>query len=470
MLELFIEEDVHRRLVLKRDGQITECYIEDRENPARSGDIFLGIIKKKVKALNSVFVDIGLGKNAYLYVTDKGRFEDYREGQSLLVEVLKEEEGSKGAKVTEKVSLGGKYVVLFPGKGFSFSKKIQREAFLERHGSQKPLAGYQVLFREASFLADQGLVREEMETLKTEFDLIFQRAETGVGPRRLYGEISFLDRILRDRFQELKMIYADSTETVQYLKLNYGLPALVSPDGRRLFDFYGIEAELQKLRDPKVRLKNGGNLVIEQTEAMVVIDINSAKYTGKGDKESTAFHMNLQAVEEIARQIRLRNLSGIILIDFIDMQRPENRAALQKAVDKAFAEDPLFSKSYPLTDLNLMQLTRKKKGYPLRHYLEEPCRHCHGTGQILLYAYLLKQVAGEIGRHVDNVEILDYHVELDEIYRSDVELDLGAFLQAIGGENKRIYLQYTRGKGPYRVQPLVFKNQIAELEEFLLKS
>src|SRR5690606_24811829 len=127
----------------------------------------------------------------------------------------------------------------------------------------------------------------------------------------------------------------------------------------------------------KVHLKDGGNLVIETTEAMVVIDINSAKFTGMKNKEDMALAMNLSAVEEIARQIRLRNLSGIIVVDFIDMSSDKNRDKLQTAMQSKLQEDPLFSRCYPLTELNLMQITRKKKGYPVYHFLEEECEYCN---------------------------------------------------------------------------------------------
>ena len=468
MIELFIEEDEYRRIAIKENGILNECYFEDRNDAVKSGDLILGIIKKKVKALNSVFIDIGLNKNAFLYVLDKNVFDDYKEGQSIFVEVIKEEEGSKGAKVTDKVSLGGKFVVLFPGKGISFSKKLNKEAFLEKHGNVFPIRGYKTLYREAAMDANQEEVAEEVRKLKEEFDEILKKADTGMGPRRLFGEFSILDRIIRDRFNELQMVYSDSEETMAYLKSEYNLPSLVHRGGRSLFDFYGIEDELLKLRKEKVQLKDGGNLIIEKTEAMIVIDINSAKYTGKDNKEETALHMNLNAVTEIVRQLRLRNLSGIIMIDFIDMKIEANRQTLISRMNDELAKDTLFSKCYPLTDLNLMQITRKKKGYPLSHYIEEECGFCHGRGQTLRYEYLIKLIRNELGRKVENVEIVDYYLEINSIYKDRVMQDVSTFLKDIGAVDKKIYLEFTGIYEPFKLDPLVFKNQIVEKEKFRL--
>lgn len=468
MIELFVEEDEYRRIAIKENGILSECYFEERNDSVKSGDLILGIIKKKVKALNSVFIDIGLNKNAFLYVMDKNAFNDFKEGQSLLVEVIKEEEGSKGAKVTDKVSLGGKYIVLFPGKGISFSKKLNKEAFLEKHGDLFPIRGYKTLYREAAMDADKEEVAAEVRKLKEEFDEILKKADTAMGPRRLFGEFSILDRIIRDRFNELQMVYSDSEETTAYLKTEYNLPSLVHRGGRSLFDFYSIEDELLKLRKEKVHLKDGGNLIIEKTEAMIVIDINSAKFSGKENKEETALHMNLSAVPEIVRQLRLRNLSGIIMIDFIDMKITENRELLIRKMNEELAKDTLFSKCYPLTDLNLMQITRKKKGYPLSHFIEEECGFCHGRGQTLRYEYLLKLIRNELGRKVEHVEIADYYLEINAIYKDRVMKDVSTFLSDIGAGDKKIYLEFTGIYEPFKLDPLVFKNQITEKESFRL--
>src|SRR5690554_4754490 len=176
MIELFIEEDQYRRIAIKKEGILSECYFEDKNQEVRSGDLFLGIIRKKVKALHSVFIDIGQKKNAFLYVTSSTKFQDYKEGQSILVEVIKEEEGSKGTKVTDKVSLGGRFVVFFQGKGIGYSKRLDREAFLDKQGSQNPKEGFRMLFRSAAMDAEKEALEKEMEALHKTFSDVLKKA------------------------------------------------------------------------------------------------------------------------------------------------------------------------------------------------------------------------------------------------------------------------------------------------------
>ncbi len=471
MIELFIEESNDRRIAIKEDGILQDFYIEEKNKEARSGDLFLGIIKKKVKALNAIFIDLGLNKNAFLYLSKEANWENYREGQSILVEVLKEEEGSKGAKVTDQISMGGKYIVLFPGKGISFSKKINKEMFLEKHGNQKPLEGFKLLFREAGQDVPTEEVSKEKIELMDKFQQVLLKAETGQGPRKLYGDSSILDRIIRDRFTSLHMIYVDSEQVESFLKNEYGLPSLRYKGENTLFDFYGINHELYRLNKKLVPLKEGGNLVIEETEALVVVDVNSAQYTKSKDKNHTALHVNLIAGREAARQIRLRNLSGIIIIDFIDMDNDSDRAKLEEKIIGFFKDDPLFSKSYALTELNLMQITRKKKGHALSFYLKESCSFCHGEGSLLSFSSVKEEMKNEFFKKRKHVEINAYHILMDEVYEGYIKEDIKSFLEEIDVMDKEIYLEFRSGVEDYfSISPLVFKSQIEEVEKFYVKS
>lgn len=470
MIELFIEERDHRRIALKEDGILQDFHIEEKDKDARPGDLFLGIIKKKVKALNAVFIDLGLNKNGFLYLSKETPGDNYKEGQSILVEILKEEEGSKGAKVTDKISIGGKYLVLFPGKGIAFSKKINKENFLEKHGNQKPVDGYRLLFREASMEALTQEISREQDELVEKFSQVMVKAETGQGPKKLYGDSSILDRILRDQFSALQMIYVDSLAVEEFLKNNYGLPSLRYKGDSSLFDFYGINKELSLLNKKQVFLKEGSNLVIEETEAMVVVDVNSAQYIKSKDKNQTALHVNLVAGKEMARQIRLRNLSGIIIVDFIDMDETKDRAKLLENVTEFFKNDPLFSKVYPLTELNLMQITRKKKGHALSYYLKESCEFCQGEGSHLSFSTIKEEMRIEFLKKKAHVEISAYHILLDQVFKRAVEEDLKTFLEEIDVKDKDVYLEFRPEiENYFAISPIVFKSQIDEVEKFLVK-
>jgi ribonuclease G len=201
-----------------------------------------------------------------------------------------------------------------------------------------------------------------VEELKAEFDKALMKAETGIGPRKLYGDESLLDRIIRDNFKDLRLVYTDSKRIQDHLKQEYGLPALLHQDEQNIFDFYGVEKELLKLRHDRVSLPGGGNIVIERTEAMYVVDVNSAKRSGPKANEESVLEINMQAARETARQIRLRNMAGIILIDFIDMEDPEHNEALLHYMEKEMAKDSLKNTVYPVTELGLMQVARRSKG------------------------------------------------------------------------------------------------------------
>lgn len=467
MIELYIEEKEERKIALRDGGRLQELYIEEKNKDAIAGDLFLGVIKKKVKALNAVFIDLGLSKNGFLYLSKEASFEDYKEGQSILVEILKEEEGSKGAKVTDKISIGGKYVVLFPGNGIRFSKKIEKEVFLEKHGNQKPVEGFRILFREGALEASTEEVINERDKLVSTFTQVLRKSDTGQGPKKLYGDTSILDRIIRDEFNTLQMIYVDSQSLKEYLKSEYHLPSLLFQGETSLFDFYGLDHEIMAINQKRVPLKNGGNLVIEETEAMVVIDVNSAKYTKMKNKNDMALQVNLAAGEEIARQIKLRNLSGIIMIDFIDMKKPKDQMKLYDSIHHFLKTDPLFSKAYPLTELNLMQITRKKKGHSLSYYILEDCSTCYGTGKVVAFSYIKNEIRNEFLKKKSHVEINAYHLVISDVYQDRITNEVVEFLTDVQAIEKEIYLEFRSDlECCFELSPLVFKSQIEEVERF----
>lgn len=468
MKEIIIEENELRRIAIKEDGILTECHIETKEEKILPGNLILGVIKNTVFNMSSVFIDIGDTKNAYLYVEDKKVLGDYKAGQGILVEVLKERAGSKGAKVTDRISIAGKYVILYLGSGFSYSRKIDPRAFVEQHGNLKPVKGYRILFREASMEADLKEIYREVDELKAEFDKALMKAETGIGPRKLYGDESLLDRIIRDNFKDLKLVYTDSKRIQDHLKQEYGLPALLHQDEQNIFDFYGVEKELLKLRHDRVSLPGGGNIVIERTEAMYVVDVNSAKRSGPKANEETVLEINMQAAREAARQIRLRNMAGIILIDFIDMESQEHNDALLHFMEKEMAKDSLKNTVYPVTELGLMQVARRSKGYPISKYLFEDCRTCHGQGQVLSFDYIRRLIRNEIRREARAVSVADFHIELNQRYEERVLGNKLEFLRDIDALDKRIYVTYSQTNEPFIIEPLIFSNQIREKEIYLL--
>lgn len=467
MKEIFIEDSWTRRIAVKEDGILTECHFEEKDKGILPGNLILGVVKNTVASLSSVFIDIGDGKNGYMFVQDKARLKDFREGQGILVEVLKEKSGGKGAKVTDKVSIAGKYVVLSIGKGITYSQKIDPEALLEKHGNLKPVEGYRTLYREASLEASREDILEETREIKEAFDEVLMKAENGIGPRKIYGDESVLGRVIRDNFTDLNLVYVDSEETRDHLKREFSLPSLLHRDQQGLFDFYGIEKEIIKLLNPKVTLAGGGNLVIESTEAMHVIDVNSAKKQGKGSREDSSLELNLAAAEEAVRQIRLRNLFGIIAVDFVDMKDDESRLQLLQKVTDELKKDHNKATAYPLTELGIMQIARRGRGLSVRSHISEKCPCCAGGG-LLSLEYTLWLIRNELKRELKSAEVRDFHVGLPERFRSRVEADLNGFIKAIDSGDRRIYLTFYDTHENFLLEPLIFGTQIREKEKYLI--
>ncbi len=467
MKEIFIEDSWTRRIAVKENGILTECHFEEKDKGILPGNLILGVVKNTVVSLSSVFIDIGDVKNGYMFVQDKSRLKDFREGQGILVEVLKEKSGGKGAKVTDKVSIAGKYIVLSIGKGITYSQKLDPEALLERHGNLITVEGYRVLYREASLEASKEDILDEIKELKAAFDEALRKAENGIGPRKIYGDESVLGRVIRDNFTDLNLVYADSEETRDHLKREFSLPSLLHRDPQGLFDFYGIEKEIIKLLSPRVSLAGGGNLVIESTEAMHVIDVNSAKKQGKGSREDSSLELNLVAAAEAVRQIRLRNLFGIIAVDFVDMKDDESRRELLEKVTLELKRDHSKATAYPLTELGIMQIARRGRGLPVRSHISEKCTCC-GTGQLLSLEYTLWLIRNELKRELKSADVRDFHIVLNERFRARIEADITGFIRSIDSGDRRIYLTFSGTHEHFILEPLIFGTQIRDKEKYLI--
>ena len=239
---------------------------------------------------------------------------------------------------------------------------------------------------------------------------------------------------------------------------------------RTLFDYSGIEKEIIKLRHKKVNIPCGGYIVIDKTEAMYVIDVNSGKNTKGRDFNKTIMQTNLEAAKEVGRQIRLRNLSGIIVVDFIDMRDEKQKIPVLKELKKSLEADKGNTKIFPFTELDLIQISRKRKGKSIYEYLEEPCRKCKSNGFLLRLSYIETLIRNEIIKCSNENSINDFYVEIDKNYEEDVKGDLFKFLKNINGLDKEIYLNFVDDIEGYRVEPLIFSNQKENYQKYKIKT
>ena len=410
-------EAVERTMVVRRRGDRTqiavleddilvEHYVNRASHQSYVGNVYLGKVQNVLPSMEAAFVDIGKGRNAVLYAGEVNfdasglegqskRIESaLKSGQSILVQVTKDPVGHKGARLTSQVSLPGRYLVYVPGASMTgISRKLPDT---ERTRLKKILK--RVMPEDAGVIvrtAAEGATEEELERdvarLAAQWENIERKSKTASAPELLYGEPDLTIRVIRDVFNEDfgQLIvsgddgWAEVDEYVTYVAPHLAdrLSRWESPDGRDVFAEYRIDEQLSKAMERKVWLPSGGSLVIDRTEAMTVVDVNTGKFTGQGGNlEETVTRNNLEAAEEIVRQLRLRDVGGIIVIDFIDMVLESNRELVLRRLLECLARDRTKHQVAEVTSLGLVQMTRKRVGAGLLEAFSEPCECCNGRG------------------------------------------------------------------------------------------
>ncbi|MFE5669819.1 Rne/Rng family ribonuclease, partial [Streptomyces niveus] len=411
-------EAVERVMVVRQSGERTqigvlednvlvEHYVNKEQATSYVGNVYLGKVQNVLPSMEAAFVDIGKGRNAVLYAGEVNfealgmsggprRIETaLKSGQSVLVQVTKDPIGHKGARLTSQVSLPGRYLVYVPeGSMTGISRKLPDTERARLKTILKKIvpedAG--VIVRTAAEGASEDELRRDVERLQSQWEDIKKKAKSGNAPTLLYGEPDMTVRVVRDIFNEdFTKVIVSGDEAWQTI---HGYVAHVAPDlSDRLnrwtsevdvFASYRIDEQLMKALDRKVWLPSGGSLVIDKTEAMIVVDVNTGKFTGQGGNlEETVTRNNLEAAEEIVRQLRLRDLGGIVVIDFIDMVLESNRDLVLRRLLECLGRDRTKHQVAEVTSLGLVQMTRKRVGQGLLESFSETCVHCNGRGVIV---------------------------------------------------------------------------------------
>lgn len=412
------------RVAILADGVLEDLHIERAASRGLVGNVYMGRVLRVLPGMQSAFVDIGLERTAFLHVLDiqgarleNGEFRPIEkmigEGQRLLVQVAKDPIGTKGARLTTTISLAGRKLVYLPqDPHIGVSQKIEDEARREALREQvtrlkKPeeKGGYIVRTCAEESATDEEFL-EDMKYLGCLWQETSRKAGTSPAPSLLYEDLSLAKRVLRDMVQaETRRILVDSAEVFEELKAfastyaQAALPLLELYTGEEpLFETRQVEAELQKALERRVPLKSGGYIVVDCTEAMTTIDVNTGGFVGKRDFSETVFKTNLEAAKTIARQLRLRNLGGIIIIDFIDMQNPAHKAAVLEELRRAASTDRTKLTISEFTELGLVEMTRKRTRESLSHTLCEPCPLCGGRGEIKTARTVCYEIMREIVR------------------------------------------------------------------------
>ena len=417
------------RVAVLENGVLHEVLIERAARRGLVGNIYQGKVARVLPGMQAAFVDIGLERAAFLHASDilgacTGEQADERggeapapeppradgqqasilqlvhEGQTVLVQVIKDPLGTKGARLTTQITLPSRYLVLLPGGdcvGVSSRIENETERARLRDWAQRARAALQsqgarapgLIVRTVGEGADDAALDADLEFLCKLRDSVSERARNTAPGTAVYQDLPLPERVLRDLVQgEEQRVLVDSRETYQRLG-EFAAQFLPKPGlhlehyppaDRPLFELYGIEDEIQRALERKVPLKSGGHLVIDQTEAMTTIDVNTGAYVGRRNLEETIFKTNLEAAQAIARQLRLRNLGGIIILDFIDMKEPDHRRQVLRALERALEKDHARCSISEISRLGLVEMTRKRTRESLAHILCAPCPACGGRG------------------------------------------------------------------------------------------
>jgi ribonuclease G len=420
------------RAAVTENGILTELYIERAKGLGVSGNIYKGKVERVLPGMGAAFVDIGLMKSAFLYVGDfydnfealegfedrdgkkivKGRehldeeeHSSYetngvliegvvKRGQDVLVQVVKEPLGGKGARVTSHISLPGKYLVLLPTVDrVGVSRRIEDE---EQRSRLKTLVeeikpqGVGFIVRTAGWGKSEGEIKEDMEFLLKLYESLLKKKEKASAPSLIHRELDLPHRLVRDFLtQDVDLFVVDSKQEFKILLefANNFLPEVSRKieyfsGNNSIFDQYGLEMEIKRALDKKVWLKSGGYIIVEITEALTAIDVNTGRFVGKRDLEDTIFRTNLEAVKEIAYQLKLRNIGGLIIIDLIDMEKAKNREKVYSALEDALKSDPKKTNILKISELGLVEMTRKRTRESLIHALTDICPYCEGHGYV----------------------------------------------------------------------------------------
>lgn len=425
--------NLETRVALIEDSVISEFYIERKRDRGLVGNIYEGVVLRVLPGMQAAFVDIGQEKAAFLYVSDVydenavvdddgGRprnrstapiEERLVEGQRVLVQVAKEPIGTKGARITSHISLPGRYLVYMPTVDhIGISRRIEdegeRDRLREIIEESRP-AGAGFIVRTASEAVHPDHLRADMQVLLKLWEDIQRRRQGAQVPAQLFEDHDLILRTARDLFTtDLDKLVIDTQrdyERIIQFCLTY-MPNAVSKvelyTGREpIFDAYGIEIEISRALGRKVWLKSGGYIVIDHTEALTSIDVNTGRYVGKNTLEETILKINLEAVDEIVYQLRLRSIGGIIIIDLIDMEKPTNREMVHTALVDALKSDKAKTNALKISEFGLVQMTRKRVRESVVQYLCEECPYCEGKGYVKSRETVAFEILREIHREAE---------------------------------------------------------------------
>ncbi len=423
------------RVAVMQQGVVQELNVERSSMRGLVGNIYLGRVARVLPGMQSAFIDVGLDRAAFLHVADiwshRHGSEEAKpierllaEGQSILVQTIKDPIGTKGARLSTQISMAGRFLVYLPQEShIGVSQRIEDEGERNQlreklqHALPEDVAGGFII-RTMAETATVPELASDIDYLRRIWHGIHEESLRANAPALLYQDLNLSLRVLRDLVSgETVRVLVDSRETHQRMRAfadayirNFSNRIEHYLGERPLFDLHGVEDEIERALARRVDLKSGGYLIIDQTEALTTVDVNTGGYVGGRNFDDTIYKTNLEAAQVIARQLRLRNLGGIIIIDFIDMDNEEHRASVLSEFKKALARDRTRMTVNGFTALGLVEMTRKRTRESLAHVLCEPCPTCQGRGEVKTAQTICYEILREIVREARQFNAREYRI------------------------------------------------------------
>ena len=447
--EIFINESMgETRIAIQEDGQLVEVYVEKQDNHRMVGNVYKGKVENVLPGMQAAFVDVGYELNAFLPFSEIGSDEylleenegrrnrnnknpkydnievDLKKDQEIYVQVIKEPFAGKGPRVTTEVALPGRLLVLVPNASYiGISKKIWdkfERRRLKKIAQKLRVGNIGIIIRTVAEGKSEEHIENDHKQLIDNWNKIENKANNEDAPVLVYEDLETASSVVRDLLTpDVEKIIIDSKrlfkKTQKYLEDvspslldRLELYKLKAP----LFESFGIESDIEKLMRPKAWLKSGAYLIIEKTEAMVVVDVNSGRFVGKKLHEENSLKINLEAAREVARQLRLRDLSGLIVIDFIDMKYEENRKKVYHELRRELRKDRAKVAVAPITEFGLLEMTRQRIRVSLLDSMSEECPTCHGSGRIISQETLITRIDHWLRRYKSKHRSLRLELQL----------------------------------------------------------
>ncbi len=475
------------RVALVENGVLQEVHIERSQSRGIVGNIYKGRVVRILPGMQAAFVDIGIERTAFLHASDVTQDDNgvvaggggsaetppltemLNDGQEIVVQVLKDPLGTKGARLSMELSIPARYLVFLPGSDqVRISQKIDQPEDRERlrdlvtRLADEEDMPHGLIIRTLAESASDDELRLDVQFLKKVWGRVREAIRHAGAPTLIHEDTPLAMRTMRDLVRDnVEKVRIDSRENYEKaVKFARELiPEVVDrieyyPGERPIFDLYAVEDEIQRSLDRQVPLKSGGYLVIDQTEAMTTVDVNTGGFIGRRNLEETLFKTNLEAAQAIARQLRLRNIGGIIIIDFIDMEEPEHRRQVMRALEKALARDRTTTFATDMSPLGLVEVTRKRTRESLEQIICEPCPTCEGRGVVKTPRTVCYEIFREILREARQFEGAEYMVLASQIVVDmllDDEAANLAELQGFIGKPVRLHVEPSYRQHEYDV-------------------